>query len=105
LQALVTNKIVSLGAEERSLLEQSYPGTDFSRCLIIQEGRQPAGPVKVVLMVGGGGLLGVAGLVVIGFGFVRWRKKQAQGPRRRDDRAEEHRPRKRRRLIREEDDN
>jgi len=53
LRALVTNKIVSLGSQEKALLSQSYPGTDFSRCLIIQEGREPAGPAKLLLMMGG----------------------------------------------------
>jgi hypothetical protein len=66
LQALVTNKLVSLGSEERKHLEQSYPGTDFSRCLIIQEGREPPGPVKMLLICGGGSVLLLAGLGLLG---------------------------------------
>lgn len=63
LRALLVNKIQSLEPDERGLLERSYPGTDFSKCLIIHEGREPAGTGKVLLMVGGGILLSLAALV------------------------------------------
>jgi hypothetical protein len=66
LQALVTNKLFGLGSEERKHLEQSYPGTDFSRCLIIQEGREPPGPVKVLTMCGIGSVLFLVGAGMLG---------------------------------------
>src|SRR5262245_56729414 len=37
LQALVTNRIASLKGKEKELLASQYPGTDFEKCLIIQE--------------------------------------------------------------------
>jgi hypothetical protein len=113
LRALVINKIVSLGGEEKRLLEQSYPGTDFGRCLIIQEGREPAGPVKLLLMVGGGSVVALAGIGLVGFGIVKWR--QEQSPRRRprgsryeededEDEEDEERPRRRRARREDEDE-
>jgi hypothetical protein len=35
------------------LLERSYPGTDSSKCLIIEEGREPAGVLKLGLFGAG----------------------------------------------------
>ena len=57
---LLTNGLVSLGSEERNLLSTSYPATDFDKCLIIQEGREPAGAGQQILMIGGGILLCLA---------------------------------------------
>jgi hypothetical protein len=108
LSALVTNEIMSMGGEEKRLLEESYPGTDFSRCLIIQQGREPAGPVKLLLMVGGGIFLAVSGLGLAVFKLYqlnrdppsntrkqRWLRKAAE-----ED--EDTRPRKRR-IVRQDD--
>ncbi len=78
IQALVTNRITSLGSEERRLLESKYPGTDFKSCLIIQEGREPAGLVKLILMIGGGGFLALAGCGLIGILLVRSRRDAAR---------------------------
>jgi hypothetical protein len=52
-QALVTNRISSLADDTRKLLRQRYPQTDFDRCLIIQEGRQPFSR-GIVFFLGGG---------------------------------------------------
>jgi hypothetical protein len=71
LRGLLVNQIESLQPDERTLLERSYPGTDFSKCLIIHEGREPAGTGKVLLMIGGGILLCLAALVWFGGGFVK----------------------------------
>jgi hypothetical protein len=111
LRALVTNRIVSLGGEERRLLEQTYPGTNFSRCLIIQEGREPAGPGKLLFMMGGGSVLTLAGLGLFGVGI--YQSRQGQPPRRRQRRdhdeddgeeVEEERPRKRRTIRADDED-
>jgi hypothetical protein len=83
LRALVTNKIVSLGGQEKKLLEQNYPGTDFARCLIIQEGREPAGSTKLLLMLGGGSVLVLAGLGVLGVTAVQHFRQSAASPKRR----------------------
>jgi hypothetical protein len=103
----VTNKIVSLGGQERTLLEQSYPGTDFSRCLIIQEGREPAGWTKLIIMVGGGSLATLIGLGLLGLAGVSWLRQPAAKTKRRrdeDDDEEEERPRKPKRRRRDKDE-
>jgi hypothetical protein len=107
LRALVTNKMVSLGNQERALLTKEYPGTDFSKCLIIQEGREPAGPLKLILMIGGGGLLALFGLGLIGLasGLWLWRRGSSVATQKRrmrvddDDYDGEDRPRKPQRLA------
>src|SRR5687767_9950245 len=86
-RGLVTNRIVNLGSKERELLQQSYPGTDFDRCLIVQEGREPAGPAKVMAMIGGGIAATLIGLGLVGFGLYRWRVEQAAAPRPRRKRS------------------
>jgi hypothetical protein len=68
LEGLVTNRIMSLGSEERKLLAGSYPGTDFSRCIIFQEGRQPASLTTVFLLGGGSALCLAAGAGLIAGG-------------------------------------
>ena len=52
-QALVTNKITSLDSKIRDMLQQSYGGTDFNKCLIIQEGRSPFSRGAVFALAGG----------------------------------------------------
>jgi hypothetical protein len=56
LDGLVTNRIESLGSEEKKQLTSQYPGVDFDKCLILDEGRKPSGLTSVALM-GGGGLI------------------------------------------------
>jgi hypothetical protein len=112
LRALVTNEIVSLGSQEKSLLESSYPGTDFSRCLIIQEGREPAGAVKQILMIGGGILTALIGLGVMGLFAIPWsggskapaKKKRKKRPIEDEDEEEDEAPRKRKKRDREDED-
>jgi hypothetical protein len=65
LKGMVINDIESLGAEETKLLKQTYPNTDFDKCLIIEPDREPAGFGKIVLFMGGGALLLVGGLVAM----------------------------------------
>jgi hypothetical protein len=67
LRAMVTNRIVSLGDQEAKLLHNSYAGLDLNHCLIIQEGREPAGRLQVFLMIGGGIILALAGAGLVGF--------------------------------------
>ncbi|MBI3410383.1 MAG: hypothetical protein HY040_18755 [Planctomycetes bacterium] len=74
-QALVTNQITSLESKIRNLLQQSYPGTDFDKCLIIQEGRTPFSR-GIVYLFGGGAALSL--LTGIGLFFVAWRGKSVQ---------------------------
>ncbi len=62
LDGLVTNNVETLGSKERKILEDSYPGTDFSKCWIIDHERKPAGMGQVAGLSGGGVLLTLLGL-------------------------------------------
>jgi hypothetical protein len=59
---LVTNKIESLGSKERKHLEESYPGTDFTQCWIVDHDRKPYGLGQVAGLAGGGVLLSLVGV-------------------------------------------
>ncbi|HKI30621.1 MAG TPA: hypothetical protein VKA46_01920 [Gemmataceae bacterium] len=71
LAGMVTNRITKLGAEEKRLLRQSYPTADLERCLIIEDGRQPSGVGKVMLLGAGGIGLVLAGIGVLIVGYLR----------------------------------
>lgn len=62
LDGMVINDIDSLKGEEKRLLEDSFPGADFSKVWIFEEGREPASPAKYLAMLGGGLALILAGL-------------------------------------------
>ena len=68
-QGMVTNRITSLDPKIRNLLKQSYPGTDFDKCLIIQEGRAPFGFGLVALTGGGAVLALLIGVVLLILSF------------------------------------
>jgi hypothetical protein len=110
LPALVTNRIRSLGTEEKNLLQQHYgAGIDVNKCLLIQEGRTPMSGA-VLALIFGGGLLALAGAVGLAVtGFVGGRQGGSSGGRRKrrrddeeDEEDEEERPRRRRRRDEEE---
>ena len=71
LPALVVNNIVSLKSEYRDLLQQRYPGSNFDKCLIIQEGREPASDTKLWAMLGGGAAATILGLCLAGVFAIR----------------------------------
>ncbi len=96
LRALLTNGLVSLGSQERNLLSGAYPATDFDKCLIIQEGREPAGAGKQIMMIGGGILLALGGLGSLGFGFYQMSAEQRPTTRKKRPRS--------RRVAEEEDE-
>jgi hypothetical protein len=60
-------------SKERDLLKPSYPSIDFERCLIIEEGRQPASAVKQFGFMGGGAVAFLAGGVML---VSAWRKRR-----------------------------
>ena len=70
LQGMVINDIESLGTEEKSILADGYPGVDFGRCWIVEQGRGPAGLGKIAGCIGGGLLLVV---------FLVWRVLRLRG--------------------------
>ena len=69
LQGLVINRIEELGSEEKEILLQDYPGIDFHKCIILEEGRAPSDGTKLFLMGGGGlaSLLGAGWLLLYNF--------------------------------------
>lgn len=82
-RGMVTNLIRSVGSEERKLLDESYPGTDWSKCIIIHEGRTPWNMSSILMMIGAGVVLALAGLGLL---FAGWRSSRSQpAPRRRSD--------------------
>ncbi len=107
-RGLMLNRVESLGSQERNLLQESYPNTDFSRCLIIQEDRAPAGPTFLVIMISGGLVATIVGLGLLALAFYRWRVEEEAAKKRRRDAEDEddakERPSKRRRARAEEDE-
>ena len=71
MQGLVINRIEELGTEEKDMLLQDYPGMDFNKCLILEEGRQPSEFAKVFLMSGGGLALLFGGGWLLLYNFTR----------------------------------
>jgi hypothetical protein len=63
IQGTIVNEIKSLDSEARERLEESYPGTDFSKCYVLQEGRKPASQVRLLLQVVGGTFAAVVGVL------------------------------------------
>jgi hypothetical protein len=114
LPGLVTNKIMSLDGKQKRLLQESYPQTDFSTCLIIHDGREPASEEKSALMIYGGGAAVVIGLGLLALALLAWRRSAAEtarrtksrksGPLRGDEDDDEPRPRKRRVVVDDEDE-
>jgi hypothetical protein len=62
IQGTVVNSIRSLDNQTQKLLRDSYPGTDFGSCYILQEGRKPSSAAFVILMA----TLGTLALVISG---------------------------------------
>jgi hypothetical protein len=67
----VVKSAADLGEDEKKLLLEDYPGTDFNKSLLLQEGRQPMASGTLVLMLGGGVGLVLLGGVLLLSGFVR----------------------------------
>ncbi|MCE9548264.1 MAG: hypothetical protein K8T25_22555 [Planctomycetia bacterium] len=78
LQGMVTNLIDRLHYSEQRLLERSYPGTDFTKCIIFEEGRTPAGPLKVYSLWAAGGVLILVGLGSVVYGVAPTRARKTQ---------------------------
>jgi hypothetical protein len=112
LPALVTNRIRSLGSEEKDLLQKNYGGIDANTCLIIQEGRKPFSGTLLVVIFGGGTvlLLGGAGLLVWGVMAARQatpsrpKRKRRREEKEEEEEEEDERPRKRREEAEDEED-
>lgn len=72
-EGLLINSIESLGSDEKNQLASQYPGVDFDKCLILEEGRKPSGMTTVALMGGGGLLLILGGGAIAMRGWLRGR--------------------------------
>ena len=71
LQGLAINRIESLGSEEKEMLAKDYPGIDFAKCIIFEEGRQPSDGSMLFLMGGGGLALVLVGGWLLLYNFNR----------------------------------
>src|SRR6185437_8526192 len=69
-QGMIVNSITSLNSTTENLLKESYPGTDFSTCLLIHEGREPPTMVGIIFGFALGTLLIVVGGLWFIFRFV-----------------------------------
>lgn len=78
-QGLVINSIHHLAWYLPGDLQKDYPGTDFNKCLIIEEGRVPPSWGRVFLF--GAGSAGALLVGVVLFVFSRSRKKRMSKPR------------------------
>ncbi len=70
LRGMVINAISSLRGDQLKLLQQAYPGIDFERCLIIEEGHEPASAALLSFYLGGGGVLALIGVFVVAKPFL-----------------------------------
>jgi len=73
IQGMVINQIESLGSKERKLLQDSYPATDFNRCIIFELDRKPGSGTAVVYL----GVAVAAILVGVLILFARFRSSSA----------------------------
>ena len=113
LPGMVSNRILTPDDDVKDKLRQQYPQTDFSTCVYIHEGREPASETKSALMIYGGIGAVVLGLGALGLAGLVWQRQRARGAgqakghrnrRPRDDEDEDDRPRKRRSRARDDDE-
>ena len=76
IKGLVINEIESLGSEEKRLIESGFGEIDFSKILILEQGRKPTSTALSLAMMGGGALLIV---VPVFIGFRMGRSKPQAG--------------------------
>lgn len=70
IRGLVVNTIDPLSSRDRDALQEHYPEIDLSRCAIVEEGRAPADEFVIQGSAGLGGVLLLAGLLLLG--LVAW---------------------------------
>jgi len=74
IEGMVINQINSFKEDEKTLILGSFPNLDFDKVLVLEKDRQPSSPVKSYGMIGGGGLLSIAGLLWLIVGFKKPRE-------------------------------
>src|SRR5206468_2774998 len=77
LPGMVTNKIMTPNSRAEDELQSLYPQTDFSTCIFIHEGREPASEEKSAFMIYGGFAAVLTGVGARGLCLVPWRKNAA----------------------------
>lgn len=61
IQGMIINSISSLESETQKMLQQAYPGTNFSQVMILEAGRAPSSAVfSMAAMAGGAGMIVLA---------------------------------------------
>jgi hypothetical protein len=71
LTGLVVNRIKSLNKEQKKLLSEKYPTTDFDKCIIFNHGRTVIAPWVSMGMMVGGALLGALGILLMLLAYKR----------------------------------
>jgi hypothetical protein len=59
---LIVNEIEGVSSEDQALIRSRYPNIDFTKVLILEEGRSPSSGFKSFGMMGGGVILTLAGI-------------------------------------------
>jgi hypothetical protein len=72
LAGMVINRVKSLSSQQRNLLAPRYPDTDFDKCLIFNHGRATIHPHVALGGLISGGLMVVAGLVLMLVAYKRY---------------------------------
>jgi hypothetical protein len=114
LGGMVSNKIMTPNDSEQGELRGLFPQTDFSNCVYIHEGREPASEEKSALMIFGGLGAAAIGLGALVLALIVWRKGRSEESRRKqrltrgplrgdEDDDDDDRPRKRRPVEDDED--
>ncbi len=70
-KGLVINEIDDLDKDEIKLLKQNWPHLDTDKVLILEIGREPSSASASMGMMGGGGLISIAGV-----GLILWMRKR-----------------------------
>ena len=113
LAGLVINKIKTPKDSVEEHFQKSYPQTDFSTCIYIQEGREPTSETTATLMIFGGIGAAVIGLGALVLALFVWQKNKAKEAlqkksrkkgRFRDEEEDDDRPRKRRSAAKDDED-
>jgi hypothetical protein len=109
LPGMVSNRILIPDDGVKEQLQQQYPQTDFSTCVYIHEGREPASEQTSMLLICGGIAAVLIGIGSLGRALLVWRKNATREARRkrrrsRDDEDDEEVDRPRRRASRRDDD-
>lgn len=112
LPGMVSNTIMTPNSGAMSDLEEQFPRTDFSTCIFIHEGREPASEEKFALMIIGGIVAILIGISSLVLALLLWKKRKAEAARQKWDRKsrrssdedDEYRPRKRRYVSDDDED-